>query len=54
MNWEAIARAGYEVYRMKVIEFGVKPWDGLDPQQRLAWIAAAQEICDIQARVALA
>lgn len=59
MNWENVARAGYEKFRatMMVQYSGQNvagPWERLQEPERAAWIEAAKEICDIQTRAALA
>lgn len=61
MNWENVARAAFEKYRTRLIQpepgMAVRTmptWDGLTRFERLAWIDAVQEACDIQARAALA
>jgi hypothetical protein len=49
INWENIARHGYEHYRNSAQIKGlvIHTWGGIDPAERLAWIKAAQEICSI-------
>lgn len=57
MNWEALAQAGYEEYWKQMRQAGetrVQPWDNLPIAPRMAWIAAAKEICDIHVRAATA
>lgn len=63
MNWENLARAGYEKWREALlvpaapgltISMHIPTWDGLAPDVRRAWIEAAREICDIHVRAALA
>jgi hypothetical protein len=59
MNWESIARAGYEKYRETMIaiyqgQTVAGYWEHLQEPERRSWVEAAKKICDIQTRVVLA
>ena len=49
MNWENIAKLGYEVFRKQMRYAGqrVGEWENLTVAERMALVAQAQEICDV-------
>lgn len=57
MNWENLAKAGYEEYYKQMRQAGdtrIFQWDSLPLGRRMAWIAATKEICDLYGKAVTA